>query len=65
MVLLNNVFLSPDGFMFKILQFDKICIDCNLKYQAVFSPVIKVPQIYFLYLLYFNHSNLAKALKRQ
>ena len=37
-VLLNNVFLSADGFMFKILQFGKLFPDI-VKLQSVFAPV--------------------------
>lgn len=63
MVLLNNVFLSPDGFMFKILQFDKICPGIT-KYQAVFSPVIKgSADIFSILIVFLIARNLAKALK--
>ncbi len=63
MVLLNNVFLSADGFMYKILQFDKICPGIT-KYQAVFSPVVKgSADIFAILVVFLIARNLAKSLK--
>ena len=63
MVLLNNVFLSADGFMFKILQFDKICPGIT-KYQEVFYPVVKgSADIFAILIAFLIARNLAKSLK--
>lgn len=63
MVLLNNVFLSPDGFMFKILQFDKLWPGIS-KYQAVFSPVVKgSADIFAILVVFLIARNLANSLK--
>ena len=63
MVLLNNVFLSPDGFMYKILQFDKICPGIT-KYQSIFSPVVKgSADIFAILVVFLIARNLAKTLK--
>lgn len=63
MVLLNNVFLSADGFMFKILQFDKLFPNI-VKYQAVFAPVVKgSADIFSILIVFLIARNLAKSLK--
>ena len=63
MVLLNNVFLSADGFMFKILQFGKICPGI-VKFQSVFAPVVKgSADIFSILIVFLIARNLAKSLK--
>jgi PTS system cellobiose-specific IIC component len=64
MVLLNNVFLSADGFMFKILQFDKL-FPGIVKFQAVFAPVVKGSADIFSILIVFLiiARNLAKLME--
>ena len=63
MVLLNSVFLSADGFMFKILQFDKLFPNI-VKYQAVFAPVVKgSADIFSILIVFLIARNLAKSLK--
>jgi PTS system cellobiose-specific IIC component len=60
MVLLNNVFLSADGFMFKILQFDKL-FPGIVKFQAVFAPVVKgSADIFSILIVFLIARNLAK-----
>ena len=62
MVLLNNVFLNDQGFMYKILQFDKICPGI-VEYQAVFSPVVKgSADIFAILVVFLIARNLAKSL---
>lgn len=63
MVLLNNVFLSADGFMFKILQFDKLFPDI-VKFQAVFAPVVKgSADIFSILIVFLIARNLAKLME--
>lgn len=63
MVLLNNVFLSADGFMFKILQFDKL-FPGILKFQAVFAPVVKgSADIFSILIVFLIARNLAKLME--
>lgn len=63
MVLLNNVFLSPDGFMFKILQFDKL-FPGIVKFQAVFAPVVKgSADIFSILIVFLIARNLAKLME--
>ena len=63
MVLLNNVFLSADGFMFKILQFDKL-FPGIVKFLAVFAPVVKGSADTFSILIVFLIArNLAKLME--
>ncbi|QGS36065.1 PTS sugar transporter subunit IIC [Aerococcus viridans] len=63
MVLLNNVFLSADGFMYKILQFDKLFPDI-LKFQAVFAPVVKgSADIFSILIVFLIARNLAKLME--
>ena len=63
MVLLNNVFLSADGFMFKILQFDKL-FPGIVKFQAVFSPVVKgSADIFSILIVFLIARNLAKLME--
>ncbi|WP_066890281.1 PTS sugar transporter subunit IIC [Clostridium nigeriense] len=62
-VLLNNVFLSADGFMFKLLQFDKIFPNI-VKFQTVFAPVVKgSADIFSILIVFLIARNLAKSLK--
>lgn len=63
MVLLNNVFLSADGFMFKILQFDKL-FPGIVKFQAVFAPVVKgSADIFSILIVFLIARNLAKLME--
>lgn len=63
MVLLNNVFLSADGFMFKILQFDKL-FPGVVKFQAVFAPVVKgSADIFSILIVFLIARNLAKLME--
>ena len=63
MVLLNNVFLSADGFMYKILQFDKL-FPGILKFQAVFAPVVKgSADIFSILIVFLIARNLAKLME--
>ncbi|MCD5059017.1 PTS sugar transporter subunit IIC [Enterococcus faecalis] len=63
MVLLNNVFLSADGFMFKILQFDKL-FPGIVKFQAVFAPVVKgSADIFSILIVFLIARNLAKQME--
>lgn len=63
MVLLNNVFLSADGFMFKILQFDKLFPDI-VKLQSIFAPVVKgSADIFSILIVFLIARNLASTLK--
>lgn len=63
MVLLNNVLLSPDGFICKILKLDKFFPNIS-EYQAIFSPVLKGSTDMFSILVVFLIArNLAKTLK--
>ncbi|HEM8990243.1 TPA: PTS sugar transporter subunit IIC [Enterococcus faecium] len=63
MVLLNNVFLSADGFMFKILQFDKL-FPGIVKFQAVFAPVVKgSADIFSILIMFLIARNLAKLME--
>lgn len=63
MVLLNNVFLSSEGFMFKILQFDKL-FPGIVKFQSVFAPVVKgSADIFAILVVFLIARNLAKSLK--
>ncbi|MDQ8451004.1 PTS transporter subunit EIIC [Enterococcus faecium] len=63
MVLLNNVFLSADGFMFKILQFDKL-FPGIVKLQAVFAPVVKgSADIFSILIVFLIARNLAKLME--
>lgn len=62
MVLLNNVFLSADGFMFKLLQFDKL-FPGIVQFQAVFAPVVKgSADIFSILIVFLIARNLAKLL---
>jgi PTS system cellobiose-specific IIC component len=63
MVLLNNVFLSADGFMFKILQFDKL-FPGIVKFQAVFAPVVKgSADIFSILIVFLIARNLGKLME--
>lgn len=63
MVLLNNVFLSADGFMFNLLQFDKIFPDI-VKLQAIFAPVVKgSADIFSILIVFLIARNLASTLQ--
>ncbi|NTQ77899.1 PTS sugar transporter subunit IIC [Enterococcus faecium] len=63
MVLLNNVFLSADGFMYKILQFDKL-FPGIVKFQAVFAPVVKgSADIFSILIVFLIARNLAKLME--
>lgn len=63
MVLINNVFLSPEGFMFKLLQFGKIFPKIT-EFQAVFSPVVKgSADIFAILIVFLIARNLSKNLK--
>lgn len=63
MVLLNNVFLSADGFMFKILQFDKL-FPGIVKFQEVFAPVVKgSADIFSILIVFLIARNLAKLME--
>lgn len=63
MVLLNNVFLSADGFMFKILQFDKL-FPGIVKFQAVLAPVVKgSADIFSILIVFLIARNLAKLME--
>lgn len=63
MVLLNNVFLNADGFMYKILQFDKLCPGI-VQFQSVFAPVVKgSADIFSILIVFLIARNLAKSMK--
>ena len=63
MVLLNNVFLSADGFMYKILQFDKL-FPGIVKFQEVFAPVVKgSADIFSILIVFLIARNLAKLME--
>ncbi|MHC5228949.1 PTS sugar transporter subunit IIC [Enterococcus sp. LJL99] len=62
MVLINSVFLSPDGFMFKLLQFGKI-FPGIVEFQAIFAPVVKgSADIFSILIVFLVARNLAKTL---
>lgn len=63
MVLLNNVFLSPDGFIIKMLKLDKVFPNIG-ECQAIFSPVLKgSADIFAILVVFLIARNLAKSLK--
>lgn len=63
MVLLNNVLLTPDGFILKLLRLDKVFPNIG-ECQAIFSPVLKGSADIFAVLITFLIArNLAKSLK--
>lgn len=60
MVLINNVFLNADGFMFKILQFGKLFPNI-VNLSAVFAPVVKgSADIFAILIVFLIARNLAK-----
>jgi len=62
MVLINSVFLSPDGFMFKLLQFGKI-FPGIVEFQVIFAPVVKgSADIFSILIVFLVARNLAKIL---
>ena len=63
MVLINSVFLSPDGFVCKMLRLQKIFPNIA-EYQAIFSPVLKgSTDILAILVTFLIARNLAKQLK--
>lgn len=63
MVLLNNVLLSPDGFIIKMLKLDKVFPNIG-QCQAIFSPVLKgSADIFAILVVFLIARNLAKQLK--
>lgn len=63
MVLLNNVLLSPEGFVLKILRLDKVFPNIG-QYQAIFSPVLKgSADIFAILIVFLIARNLSKQLK--
>lgn len=63
MVLLNFVFLSPDGFVAKLLKLESI-IPNFAEYQNIFSPVLRgSADILAIFIVFLVARNLAKTLK--
>ena len=63
MVLLNFVFLSPDGFVAKLLKLESI-IPNFAEYQNIFSPVLRgSADILAIFIVFLDARNLAKTLK--
>lgn len=63
MVLLNFVFLSPDGFVAKVLKLESI-IPNFAEYQNIFSPVLRgSADILAIFIVFLVARNLAKTLK--
>ena len=63
MVLLNFVFLSPDGFVAKLLKLESI-IPNFADYQNIFSPVLRgSADILAIFIVFLVARNLAKTLK--
>lgn len=63
MVLLNFVFLSPDGFIAKLLKLESI-IPNFAEYQNIFSPVLRgSADILAIFIVFLVARNLAKTLK--
>lgn len=63
MVLLNFVFLSPDGFVAKLLKLESI-IPNFAEYQNIFSPVLRgSADILAIFIVFLVARNLAKILK--
>ena len=63
MVLLNLVFLSPDGFVAKLLKLESI-IPNFAEYQNIFSPVLRgSADILAIFIVFLVARNLAKTLK--
>ena len=63
MVLINSVFLSPDGFVCKMLRLQKLFPNIA-DYQAIFSPVLKgSTDILAILVTFLIARNLAKQLK--